>query len=207
TAGLEDSIKNYLNIRRLMKLLIHILAFTMTTSLMAQGSFEEKVTTASNVRLAVTNLGTFGNAFRGYRDGTSRESCEYPAGSGVEHLFESGIWIGAERNGTFLVSTAAVDASQGYQTGGSGFEFTAPVGSRLVERSSFRDSPFFTPEAVSHQDYVATFTDKNLIIPGTNTPIVNHQQPLFVEVNLKTYNFNFAFSDFVVFVDMEIINL
>lgn len=174
---------------------------------MAQGSFEEKVTTASNVRLAVTNLGTFGNAFRGYRDGTSRESCEYPAGSGVEHLFESGIWIGAERNGTFLVSTAAVDASQGYQTGGSGFEFTAPVGSRLVERSSFRDSPFFTPEAVSHQDYVATFTDKNLIIPGTNTPIVNHQQPLYVEVNLKTYNFNFAFSDFVVFVDMEIINL
>lgn len=190
-----------------MKLLVNIIALTFAGSLMAQGSFEEKVTTVSNVRLAVTNLGTFGNAFRGYRDGTSRESCEYPAGSGVEHLFESGIWIGAERNGSFLVSTAAVDAPQGYLTGGSGFEFTAPVGSRLVERSTFKDSPFFTPEAVSHQDYVARFTDKNLIIPGTSTPIVNHQQPLYVDVSLKTYNFNFAFSDFVVFVDMEIINL
>lgn len=170
-------------------------------------SFEEKVTSASNVRLAVTNVGTFGNAFRGYRDGTSNESCEYPAGSGTEHLFESGIWIGGVRNGTQLVSTSALDATQGYRTGASGFEFTGEIGSRLNERSSFKDSPFYSPFAVSHQDYVATFSDKNLIIPGTSNPIVNHNQPLFVQVNLKTYNFNFAFSDFVVFVDMEIINI
>jgi len=176
--------------------------------LKGQTSFEEKVTTASNVRLAVTNLGTFGNAFRGYRDGTSKESCEYPAGSGIEHLFESGIWVGGLQDGTRVsVSTAAIDAPQGYRTGNAGFEFTAEVGSGLDEKSSLRDSPYYTPEAVSQQDYVATFSDKNLIIPGTNTPIVNHLNPLFVQVNLKTYNFNFSFSDFVVFVDMEIINL
>lgn len=105
-------------------------------SLKAQNSFDEKVTTLSNVRLSVTNVGTFGNAFRGYRDGTSRQSCEYPSGSGVEHLFESGIWVGAERNGVQLVSTAAVDATQGYVTGGSGFEFTTEPGSQLNERSS-----------------------------------------------------------------------
>lgn len=187
--------------RVLIFLLLHI------SLIKAQNSFEEKVTSLSNMRLAVTNVGTFGNAFRGYRDGTSRESCEYPAGSGVEHLFESGIWIGGLRNGVELVSTAAVDATQGYVTGGSGFEFTNEPGATLDERSSFRDSPFFTPNAVSHQDYVSSFTDKNVIIPGTNTQIVNHTNPLFVQVNLKTYNFNFAFSDFVVFVDMEIINL
>ena len=64
-------------------------------SLMAQ-SYQEKTTNASNVRLNVTNLGTFGNAFRGYRDGTGNPSAEYPAGSGVEHLFEGGIWIGGK---------------------------------------------------------------------------------------------------------------
>ncbi|MEQ8908520.1 MAG: hypothetical protein RIC95_04980 [Vicingaceae bacterium] len=188
-----------------MKSLVSTLLVFSSLALSSQ-SFEEKVTTASNVRLAVTNVGTFGNAFRGYRDGTSNQSCEYPAGSGVEHLFESGIWIGAERAGSFLVSTAAVDAPQGYQTGSSGFEFTVDGNSGLTERSSFKDSPFFSPLAVSHQDYVANFTDRNLIVPGTQTPIVNHTQPLFVDVQLRTYNFNFAFSDFVVFVDMDIIN-
>ena len=186
------------------RLISAILIFS-SFSLVAQ-SFEEKVTSASNVRLSVTNVGTFGNAFRGYRDGTSNESCEYPAGSGVEHLFESGIWVGAERNGTRLVTTAAVDAPQGYQTGSSGFEFTTPIGATLRERSSLKDNPNFSPLAVSHQDYIADFTDKNLIIPGTNTQILNHTNPLFIDVQLRTYNFNFAFSDFVVFVDMDIVN-
>jgi hypothetical protein len=95
-------------------------------------SFDEKVTSASNVRLNVTNVGTFGNAFRGYRDGSGTPSCEYPAGSGTEHLFESGIWIGGKENGgPVRVSTSAYDAPQGYAPGRGGFEFTAPVGSYL----------------------------------------------------------------------------
>lgn len=192
-----------------MRLIFLGFTFFLLSSLLGQTtSFEEKVTSVSNIRLAVTNVGTFGNAFRGYRDGTSNESCEYPAGSGIEHLFESGIWIGGLQDGTRVaVSTAAVDAPQGYQTGNSGFEFTAETGQGLVRRSSLRDSPFYSPSAVSQEDFVANFSDKNLIIPGTNTQIVNHNNPLFVQVNLKTYNFNFSFSDFVVFVDMEIINL
>jgi len=173
----------------------------------AQNSFDEKVTNLSNVRLSVTNVGTFGNAFRGYRDGSSRESCEYPAGSGVEHLFESGIWIGAQRDGRTLVSTAAVDATQGYVTGGSGFEFTAELGSSIKEESSFRDSRFYSPQAVSHQDYISVFSDKNTELPGTQTQIVNHLQPLFVEIEMKTYNFDFSFSDYVVFVDLELRNI
>ncbi|MCB0802012.1 MAG: hypothetical protein KDB74_02855, partial [Flavobacteriales bacterium] len=189
-----------------MKTRFLILCITFSLGLLAQDSFDEKVTSSSNVRLNVTNVGTFGNAFRGYRDGTSNESCEYPAGSGTEHLFESGIWVGGVRNGTFLVSTSALDASSGYRTGSAGFEFTAEPGAKLDERSTYKDSPFYTPFAVSHQDYVATFSDKNVQVPGTTTPIVNHTQPLFLQVNLKTYNFNFAFSDFIVFVDMEIIN-
>ena len=63
------------------------------TSLLGQG-FVENLTTAGNVRMTVTNVGTFGNAFRGYKDGSGQPSGEYPAGSGTEHLFESGIWIG-----------------------------------------------------------------------------------------------------------------
>ena len=170
-------------------------------------SFEEKTTSASNMRLNVTNVGTLGNAFRGYRDGSGNQSCEYPAGSGIEHLFEGGIWVGGLIDGsTVAVSTSAYDAPAGYSTGRGGFEFTSEVGSQLKERSSLFDSPFFTPDAVSHQDFVSTFSDKNLIVPGTNIPINGHEQPMGLSVRMETYNWNYAFSDFFVILNFFVTN-
>ena len=173
----------------------------------AQQSFDEKTTTVSNVRLNVTNLGTFGNAFRGYRDGSNEPSCEYPAGSGVEHLFEGGIWIGGKENGNrIVVSTSAYDAPQGYAPGRGGFEMTAQPGSELEERSSLFDSRFYDPQAVSHQDFRTTFTDENIVVPGTQIPISNHDFPMNIEVEMETYNWNFTFTDFLVIVNFKITN-
>jgi len=179
-------------------------------SLFAQ-AFEEKVTTASNMRMTVTNVGTFGNAFRGYRDGTGQQSCEYPAGSGTEHLFEGGIWVGGanrNRGGAIEVSTSAFDAPQGYAPGRGGFEFTVPPGSPpFRERSSLFDSRFFSNQAVSHQDFVAVFNDTSQLVPGTNTPISGHQFPMNIQVTQETYNWNFSFSDFFVVVNYTIKNV
>lgn len=166
-------------------------------------SFDEKLTSTSRVRLNVTNVGTFGNAFRGYRDGSGTPSCEYPSGSGIEHLFESGIWVGASPD---QVSTAAYDAPSGYSTGGDGFEMTAPVGATLQERSTLFDSPFYNINAVSHQDFVADFSDSNVVVPGTSTVIDNHNDPLNIGIHMETYNWNYAFSDFFVIVNFEIVN-
>lgn len=198
-----------------MKKLIIIPAVCIALFSNAQSaSFEEKKTDVSNTRLTVTNVGTFGNAFRGYRDGSGNPSCEYPAGSGIEHLFEAGIWFGGLLNGNqVLVSTSAFDQPQGYATGRAGYEFTGQPGSKLEEQSSLFDSPFYSPNAVSHQDFVASYTDTNLFVPGTGgnggpgIPIASHVQPLNIKVNQKTYNWNFTFSDFLVFLDFEIINL
>ncbi len=174
---------------------------------LSQSSFEQRVTTASNVRLNVSNVGTFGNAFQGYRDGSGNQSCEFPAGSGIEHLFEGGIWVGGLIDGSLVaVSTSAYDAPSGYATGRGGFEFTAEVGSTLQQRSSLFDSPFFTPDAVSHQDFVATFSDSNLVVPGTNTPINSHTQPLKLGVSMETYNWNYSFSDFFVILNFDVTN-
>jgi hypothetical protein len=171
-------------------------------------SFDEKTTSASNVRLNVSNVGTIGNAFRGYRDGSGNPSCEFPAGSGVEHLFEGGIWVGGLIDGTqTAVSTSAFDAPSGYATGRGGFEFTVPVGSSLKTRSSLQSSPFFTPDAISHQDYVSNFTDRNLVVPGTNIPIAGHEQPLGIDVKMEALNWNYSFSDFFVILNFEITNM
>ena len=164
-----------------------ILVFGQTTS------FEERVTSVSNTRITVTNVGTFGNAFRGYRDGSGNQSCEYPAGSGIEHLFEAGVWVGGKNaGGQPLVSTSAFDQPQGYATGRGGYEFTGEIGNRLNVRSSLYDSPNYNPNAVSHEDFIASYTDTNLFVPGTGgsggpgVPIAGHTQPLNVQIIQKT---------------------
>ena len=188
------------------KLFAYIISSLLVATTQAQ-SFEEQETNASNVRLNVTNVGTFGNAFRGYRDGSGSPSCEYPANSGVEHLFEGGIWIGGKENGgPIRVSTSAYDQSQGYAPGRGGFEFTAEVGNLMQQRSSLQDNPNFNPDAISHQDFIATFSDKNVIIPGTSIPIQSHINPMNVSVQLETYNWNYSFSDFMVIVNVTFTN-
>ena len=184
------------------------IAVVFTISFFAKGqSFQEKTTNASNVRLNLTNVGTFGNAFRGYRDGSGQPSCEYPAGSGVEHLFEGGIWVGGKENGSQIrVSTSAFDAAQGYAPGRGGFEFTAELGSQLEQRSSLLDNPSYNPDAISHQDYLATFSDRNVIIPGTSIPITSHINPMNVEISMESYNWNYSFSDFMVIVNLTVKN-
>ncbi len=173
----------------------------------AQTSFDEQNTSASNMRLNITNLGTFGNAWRGYRDGSGDPSCEYPAGSGIEHLFEGGIWIGGlENGGNVRVSTTAYDQAQGYSPGRAGFEFTAEIGSVLQQRSTLLDNKNFSLDAVSHEDFVALFSDKNVLIPGTSIPISQHTNPMNVTIRMETYNWNYTFSDFMVIVNLTIKN-
>lgn len=169
-------------------------------------SFVEDLTTASRVRLTVTNAGTIGNAFRGYRDGSNVPSCEYPANSGIEHLFEGGFWIGGLINGSQVaVSTSAYDASGGYVTGGRGFEFTT-LGGGMSERSTLFGNPKFSPNAISHQDFVYSVTDENIKVPGTNINILDHTVPLGLKVDVETYNWNYAFSDFFVIQQFTVTN-
>lgn len=193
----------------MLKYIYSIIALFICSGLSAQESFDSDQTSASNVRLTITNIGTFGNSLDGYRDGTGNPSCEYPAGSGIEHLFESGIWLGGMTNGNVAVSTSAYDNTSGYTPGAPGFEMTAELGAQLVERSTLFDSKFFDPRAVSHQDFVAYFSDKNTRVPTAsgNGPIIqNHTNPMNVDVTMETYNWNFNFSDFMVIVNLECVN-
>ncbi|MFB6307429.1 MAG: hypothetical protein ABEH43_10675, partial [Flavobacteriales bacterium] len=189
------------------KILTYFIILFINLNLSSQ-SFDEKVTEASNVGMTVTNVGTIGNGFNGSFNLLDYPSCEFPRGSGVEHLFEGGIWVGALVNGTVVsVSTAALDDPSGYSTGKSGFEFTAEEGASIEKRSSLFDSPDFKPSAISHEDYIAEFTDSNITVPGTNIQIQDHEDPLNIEVHLETYNWNFPFSDFFIILDYTITNV
>jgi hypothetical protein len=105
--------------------------------------------------LSINNFGTFGRpTVRSNTQGPP--SMAFPRGSGIEHLFEAGIWIGAIVDGQVRVSTSSVDASSGYSTGGNGFEFTQL--STIKERSKLPNSSNYSSSAVSHQDFIMTQT-------------------------------------------------
>ncbi len=167
-----------------------VLLFSAVPS-QSQQQFDRRAVEVSNLGLSITNVGTFGRPnVRNQPIGLP--SMEYPRGTGTEHLFEAGLWLGARVGGAVLVSTGAVTDASGYQTGKGGFEFTND-GLRIEERSTFPDSEFFSPMAVSHQDLVARFTDRNTTINGV--PIREHDQPLFADVQLESYNWNFGFAE------------
>lgn len=168
--------------------------------------YDEKVTSAGNIATTISNLGIVGNSFSGSFNVEGFPSCEYPANSGIEHVFEGGLWIGGQLNGQVSVSTGAVDDASGFGTGKRGFEFTATQ--PLRERSTLFDSPFYTPEAVSHQDFISTFTDANTAVnTGSGSiQIDDHLSPLNVSVDFQSYNWSFSFANFFVILNFHVTN-
>jgi hypothetical protein len=158
-------------------------------------------TNVGNIGITVTNFGTIGHGFGKW---PQQPSCEYPIGSGIEHLFDGGLWIGgylsndengSGRSGPF-VTTGAVDASSVSNRGG-GFEYTNSATSTVKERSSLIDSKFFSPTAISHQDLNMNFTDTNRYFIDNKELIVDHV-PLGLVINQQCYAWNYPFADFFV---------
>jgi hypothetical protein len=170
---------------------------------------DSKYTTVGNIGLTVTNFGTYGHGFAHW---PQQPSCEYPLGSGIEHIFDGGLWIGGytsedgqgrNRLGPF-VTTGAVDASSVANRGG-GFEFTNDIDNFVGERSSLIDSKFFSPDAVSHQDFIMDYTDTNTVFDN-GEPVVDHS-PLGLVIRQESYAWNFPFADFFVIFNYNIKNV
>lgn len=167
---------------------------------LAKSSIDDntKYTNIGNIAITITNFGVIGNGFKLW---PGQPSMQYPRGSGVEHLFVGGLWVGAlTLNNGLRVTTGAVDVSSIKSGVMKGFEFTTGVDSRVIEKSSLPDSRFYSPDAVSHQDFIADFTDTNTTNPNLNNQTIDDHIPIGINTHLETYAFNFSFADnFVVF--------
>ncbi len=168
-----------------------------------------KYTNVGNIGLTVTNFGMYGNGFALW---PQQPSCEYPLGSGIEHIFDGSLWVGGfissdslghNKVGPF-VTTGSVDASSVSQRGG-GFEFTNAPGSKIVERSSLLDSRYYNPNAVSHQDFVMYYVDTNTVLSNGET--IQDHTPLGIAVHQETYAWNYPFADFFVIMNYTIKNV
>lgn len=168
-----------------------------------------KFTNVGSLGLTLTNFGMYGHGFSKW---PQQPSCEYPIGSGIEHIFDGGLWVGgflttdslgANRIGPF-VTTGAVDAAS-VSTRGGGFEFTNKKGSVVTELSSLLTSKFYSPKAISHQDFVAVYHDTSVVLEN-GEPITDHS-PLGLEVTQTSYAWNFPFADFFVIMNYWVKNV
>ena len=129
---------------------------------------------------------------------------QFPKGTGIEHLFEAGIWLGAQVDGQVLVSTSAVDDPSGYSTGKAGYEFTQL--SDIKERSKTKSSSNFSSQAISGQDFITNFTDSFVVVPGSSIPINSHTNPLKAVIKLETYAWSESTADYFVIANYEVTN-
>ena len=171
---------------------------------------KSKYTSIGNIGLSVTNFGMYGS---GWVNWPNIPSCEYPIGSGIEHLFVGGLWVGgfiedningSNKIGPF-VSTAAVDASTISSNRGGGFEYTNTAADQIIEKSSLLDSRYYNPSAISHQDFVMDFSDTNTHY--LNGQIIPEHVPLGLAVHQESYAWNFPFADFFVILNFTIKNV
>jgi hypothetical protein len=156
-------------------------------------------TNVGNIGLTITNFGTIGHGFTLW---PQQPSCEYPKASGIEHLFDGGLWVSGRKNGVIYVTTGAIDASVGNR--GEGFEFTNAAGQFITEISSLITSPHYNPGAISHQDFICEYIDTNTIVGGQIIP--NHV-PLGIKILQQSYCWNYPYADFFVILRYRIVNI
>jgi hypothetical protein len=158
-----------------------------------------KFTNVGNIGLTITNFGTIGHGFTLW---PGQPSCEYPRGSQIEHLFDGGLWIGGYKSGVIRVTTGAIDASSSNR--GEGFEYTNRVGEIITQKSSLLTSPFYSPSAISHQDFTCEYTDTATTIGGQ--VIINHV-PMGLKIIQSSYCWNYPYADFFVIMRYRIVNI
>jgi len=165
-------------------------------------------TSVGELGLTITNFGVIGHGY----NIEGQPSCLYKQYSDldfeqVEHFSYGGLWIGGVVDGEARVSTSVMDGT----FGGEGWEWnnvpTAQDRSgAILTRSTFSDSPNFHPQAVSHQDFLMSFTDTSRVVPASGEEITNHT-PLGLRVDLDTHAWNYSYANAFTILDLTITNV
>lgn len=181
-------------------------------------------TSVGEIGLTITNFGVIGHGYN--REG--QPSCLYKQYSEldfeqVEHFSYGGLWVGGLVDGEARVSTAVMDGT----FGGEGWEWnnagwspwtpeeadslrrTDPAQLRpweIQQRSSLISSSFYHTDAVSHQDFLMSYTDTSRVVPESGESIPNHV-PLGLRVDLSSYAWNYSYANGFVILDARLTNV
>ncbi len=126
-------------------------------------------------------------------------------------MYQSGLWIGGQprnvQEDPIRVTTASCDRVSTSPL--TNYEFTTDIGSTMIERSTLSSASTFSIDAISHQDFVADYTDRYTRVPTAGAigdSIVNHH-PLGVTVHQESYAWNFPYANDFVIISYTIKNI
>jgi hypothetical protein len=188
------------------------LATTLSMPLQAADDFDH-YTSVGEIGLTITNFGVIGHGY----NIEGQPSCLYKQYSGldfeqVEHFSYAGVWVGGKVDNEARVSTAVMDGT----FGGFGWEWNnigepadasgADPAYAIQTRSTFMDSPYFHPDAISHQDFLMSFTDTSTVVPGTDETIEDHN-PLGLRIDLESHAWNYSYANGFVVIDLTLTNV
>ncbi len=165
-------------------------------------------TNVGQIGLTITNYGTMGTRNNSW---PNQPSCVYPSGSLIEHMYQSGLWIGGQlRHDPTYHARVTTGSSDRVSTSPlTGYEFTTDVSSMMIQRSSLANSPYFDQNAISHQDFLANYTDRYTRVPvqsGIGDSINGHN-PLGITVYQESYAWNFPYANNFVILSYTITNM
>ena len=193
----------------------------LTSILFAQVAVTDQYTSVSQLGLTVTNFGILGNGWN-KQDNKILPSCQYKQHTEIlreqiEHFSYAGIWIGGKVDGEKRVSTAIVDGV--FESGQEGFELFEQSGidirSSIASTADDSMARYYSPYAVSHQDFLIDFKDYGVNtadgngIPNHHDPTAeypNARPPLGIDVHLESYAWNYTFADAFVILNYTIKN-
>ncbi|MCK4858486.1 MAG: hypothetical protein KAT58_10990, partial [candidate division Zixibacteria bacterium] len=169
---------------------------------------ELRVHRVGNILLSVTNYGIFGNQAEPIEDpetGLPAPSCQYPAGSGVEYLFQGALWIGAIVGQDTLCSTG----HDGWQHVFEMWPDACDNGGGMIKRSTRKTDFAYDPDAISEADYIAvymdTLTDEAYVSPNPDDG--RPHVPLGIEITQKSYSWSYSYAEDFILIDFLLRNI
>jgi hypothetical protein len=162
---------------------------------------QQRVHRIPDVQMCLTNWGFMGSQTRDLYE--SRGGCfnpnpdiewpapsfEYPSGSDLEYLFHGGLWIGARIDDNFYTSVGCDGWFWIYELWPE-----ADWAGAINEASIRLNAPCYSPDAISEQDIMATYTDTSADIPLSPDDIDDWDNrkhfPLDVKVAQRSYSWN-----------------
>lgn len=159
-----------------------LIILTLFSSLLTaqEASFDWKMINVGNVRQVVTNRGGLNAKGDNTFDYPGLLNCEHPPNSNMEHLTNTGLWVGAVYDGARSVSLADGESGTIHE-----FFPTAEPWDTVwyVKKREEVDIPYWQGYVgVSDQDYVCRYNDYGPI----SQRIADHR-PLYVDVVMTTY--------------------
>lgn len=175
----------------------------------AQARKHQLLHDVSNIWLVVSNFGVFGlpeetqaNEFEETLGHPGFISCQFPARSGYDYLFQGAIWIGAIVGDDTLVSVG----HDGWQLELEFFPGFDADDTIHVYTNNPVSANYDSVLGLADQSYVAVYTDTLLSSDDADVS-PNHRKPLEIRVQQTSHALSFSYAeDFVIF-DYEISNL